>query len=56
MTGIALYFGAFIIAAWAYGLASGEDSYRFVTGLLGSPLSGWVAGPRKALRDLTSAA
>jgi succinate dehydrogenase / fumarate reductase cytochrome b subunit len=38
MTGVALYFGAFIAAAWAYALASGEESYRFMMGLLGSPL------------------
>jgi succinate dehydrogenase / fumarate reductase cytochrome b subunit len=38
MTGVALYFSAFIATAWAYALASGEESYRFMMGLLGSPL------------------
>ncbi len=42
MTGVALYFGAFIAAAWAYALASGEQSYAFMMGLLGSPLGALV--------------
>jgi succinate dehydrogenase / fumarate reductase cytochrome b subunit len=37
-TGVALYVGALILAAWAVALAGGPDSYGLVMGLLGSPL------------------
>jgi succinate dehydrogenase / fumarate reductase cytochrome b subunit len=35
-TGVALYVGALIAAAWAVALASGPDNYAAVKGLLGS--------------------
>ena len=37
-TGVALYVGALIAAAWAVSLASGPDAYACFKGLLGSPL------------------
>jgi succinate dehydrogenase / fumarate reductase, cytochrome b subunit len=37
-TGVALYGGALILAAWALALAGGAESYGLVMGLLGSPL------------------
>lgn len=37
-TGVALYVGALIAAAWALSLASGPDAYATFKGLLGSPL------------------
>jgi succinate dehydrogenase / fumarate reductase cytochrome b subunit len=37
-TGVALYVGALIAAAWAFALASGPDAYACFKGLLGSPL------------------
>jgi succinate dehydrogenase / fumarate reductase cytochrome b subunit len=37
-TGVALYVGALIAAAWACALASGPDAYACFKGLLGSPL------------------
>jgi succinate dehydrogenase / fumarate reductase cytochrome b subunit len=37
-TGVALYVGALIGAAWAVALASGPDAYAGFKGLLGSPL------------------
>ncbi|CAN7506160.1 succinate dehydrogenase, cytochrome b556 subunit [Phenylobacterium sp. LjRoot219] len=37
-TGVALYVGALIAAAWALALASGPDAYASFQGLLGSPL------------------
>ncbi len=38
ITGVGLYFGAFIAAGWAVALASGPDAYETYTGLIGSPL------------------
>lgn len=37
-TGVALYVGALIAAAWALALASGPEAYATFQGLLGSPL------------------
>ncbi len=37
MTGVALYVGALIAAAWAVSLASGPDAYALFKGCLGSP-------------------
>lgn len=37
-TGVALYVGALIAAAWALSLASGPEAYATFQGLLGSPL------------------
>jgi succinate dehydrogenase / fumarate reductase cytochrome b subunit len=37
-TGVALYVGALIAAAWAFALASGPNAYACFKGLLGSPL------------------
>ncbi|CAN7639094.1 succinate dehydrogenase, cytochrome b556 subunit [Phenylobacterium sp. LjRoot225] len=37
-TGVALYVGALIGAAWAVSLASGPEAYACFKGLLGSPL------------------
>ena len=37
-TGVALYVGALILAAWATALASGPESYGAFMGLLASPL------------------
>lgn len=37
-TGIALYVGALIAAAWAISLAAGADAYARFKGLMGSPL------------------
>ena len=37
-TGVALYVGALIAAAWAIALAKGPDAYAAFKGLLGSPL------------------
>jgi succinate dehydrogenase / fumarate reductase cytochrome b subunit len=37
-TGVALYVGALIAAAWALSLASGPDAYAAFAGALGSPL------------------
>jgi succinate dehydrogenase / fumarate reductase cytochrome b subunit len=37
-TGVALYVGALIVAAWAIALASGPEAYAGFKGLLGSPL------------------
>ena len=37
-TGIALYVGALIAAAWAVSLAAGPDAYARFKGLMGSPL------------------
>lgn len=37
-TGVALYGGAFILAAWAIALAMGPEAYECVMGLLASPL------------------
>ena len=37
-TGVALYIGALIAAAWAIALAKGPEAYAGFKGLLGSPL------------------
>lgn len=37
-TGVALYVGALIAAAWAISLAQGPDAYAVFKGLVGSPL------------------
>jgi succinate dehydrogenase / fumarate reductase cytochrome b subunit len=37
-TGMALYVGALILAAWAISLAAGPDAYATYKGVLGSPL------------------
>jgi len=37
-TGVALYVGALIVAAWAISLAGGAETYGAFKGLLGSPL------------------
>jgi succinate dehydrogenase / fumarate reductase cytochrome b subunit len=37
-TGVALYVGALIAAAWAVSLAQGPDAYAAFKGLMGSPL------------------
>ena len=37
-TGVALYVGALIVAAWAISLANGPEAYAGFKGLLGSPL------------------
>lgn len=37
-TGVALYVGALIAAAWAVSLASGPDAYAAFKALMGSPL------------------
>lgn len=37
-TGVALYVGALIAAAWAVSLASGPDAYGLFTGIMGSIL------------------
>ena len=37
-TGVALYAGALIAAAWAVSLASGPDAYAEFKGLMGSPI------------------
>ena len=37
-TGVALYVGALIVAAWAISLATGPEAYAGFKGLLGSPL------------------
>lgn len=37
-TGVALYVGALIAAAWAMSLAAGPEAYATFKGLLGSPL------------------
>lgn len=37
-TGVALYVGALILAAWAVTLAAGPDAYGLFQSLLGSPL------------------
>jgi succinate dehydrogenase / fumarate reductase cytochrome b subunit len=36
VTGVALYFGALILAAWAVALAAGPDTYAVFKGVLGS--------------------
>ncbi len=46
-TGVALYGGALIAAAWAVSLAMGPEAYGLVTGLLG-----WILG-KLALFGLT---
>ena len=38
VTGVALYVGALIAAAWAISLASGPEAYATFQGLLGSPI------------------
>ncbi len=38
VTGVALYLGALILAAWAVSLAAGPDRYQAFTGLMGSLL------------------
>ena len=38
ITGVGLYFGAFIAAGWAWALASGPEAYDRYMRLLGSPL------------------
>lgn len=38
ISGVALYFAAFVAAAWALALASGPETYERYTELLGSPL------------------
>ena len=38
MTAVALYFGAFIAAGWAWALASGPERYADYMGLLAHPL------------------
>ncbi len=38
ISGVGLYFGAFIAAAWALALASGPESYERVMGWLSHPL------------------
>jgi succinate dehydrogenase / fumarate reductase cytochrome b subunit len=37
-TGVALYFAAFVGAAWAVSLASGADAYARFLGVMGSPI------------------
>jgi succinate dehydrogenase / fumarate reductase cytochrome b subunit len=37
-TGVALYVGALVAAAWAISLASGPDAYAAFKALMGSPL------------------
>lgn len=37
-TGVALYFGALILAGWAAALASGPDAYAAYMGVLASPI------------------
>jgi succinate dehydrogenase / fumarate reductase, cytochrome b subunit len=41
-TGMALYFGALILAGWAIALATSEGAYNDYMGLLGSPLGRFV--------------
>lgn len=38
-TGVAMYFGAFLIAAWIVALASGPDAYAVVEMVIAHPLS-----------------
>jgi succinate dehydrogenase / fumarate reductase cytochrome b subunit len=38
VTGVGLYLGALIVAAWAVALASGPEAYADFRGLIGSPL------------------
>ena len=38
VTGVGLYLGALIAAAWAVSLAAGPDAYARFKGLMGSPL------------------
>jgi len=42
VTGVGLYLGALIVAAWAVALASGPEAYADFKGLLGSPLGKFV--------------
>jgi succinate dehydrogenase / fumarate reductase cytochrome b subunit len=41
-TGVALYVGALIAAAWALSLAGGPEAYAGFKGLMGSPLGKFV--------------
>lgn len=38
-TGVAMYFGSFLIAAWIISLAAGPEAYAFVKGVIQHPLS-----------------
>ena len=38
ITGVGLYLGALILAAWALSLASGPEAYRTFQAVMGSPL------------------
>ncbi len=38
VTGVGLYLGGLIVAAWAVALASGPEAYETFMGLMGSPL------------------
>lgn len=38
VTGVGLYLGGLIVAAWAVALASGPEAYEAFMGLMGSPL------------------
>ena len=42
VTGVGLYLGALIVAAWAVSLASGPAAYAQFKGLMGSPLGKFV--------------
>ena len=42
VTGVGLYLGALIVAAWAISLASGPEAYETFKALLGSPLGKFV--------------
>ena len=42
VTGVGLYLGALIVAAWAVSLASGPEAYAQFKGLMGSPLGKFV--------------
>ncbi len=42
VTGVGLYLGALIVAAWAVSLASGPEAYAAFKAILGSPLGKFV--------------
>jgi succinate dehydrogenase / fumarate reductase cytochrome b subunit len=42
VTGVGLYIGALVVAAWAVALASGPDAYGQFKGLMGTPLGKFV--------------
>jgi succinate dehydrogenase / fumarate reductase cytochrome b subunit len=42
VTGVGLYLGALIVAAWAVSLASGPEAYAAFKALMGSPLGKFV--------------